>query len=146
MSYQFIVSYSQFPQEHILKSLALASKPQVPKNCPVLGSRTALFFEGLKFCRSAKKCFSRPFFFGDRRKKIFEGLFFGKHLRLCPWSLASSIPVLVLGLRFFCVLGLEPCILHSTSDNNNTATSSLCVLCSRRGIVDCDGCQIQQHL
>ena len=34
---------------HILKSLALASKPQVLENCPVLGSRTALFFEQLKF-------------------------------------------------------------------------------------------------
>ena len=34
---------------HILKSLALASKPQVLENCPVLGSRTALFFELLKF-------------------------------------------------------------------------------------------------
>ena len=34
-----------------VKSLALASKPQVLENCPVLGSRTALFFEPLKFCR-----------------------------------------------------------------------------------------------
>ena len=47
------------PRGHILKSLALASKvksltlaskPQVLENCPVLGSRTALFFEHLKFC------------------------------------------------------------------------------------------------
>ena len=37
-----------WPRGHILKSLA--SKPQVLKNCPVLGSRTALFFEPLK-CR-----------------------------------------------------------------------------------------------
>ena len=50
------------PRGHILKSLALtlaskvkslalalASKPQVLENCPVLGSRTALFFEQLKF-------------------------------------------------------------------------------------------------
>ena len=35
------------PRGHILKSLA--SKPQVLENCPVLGSRTALFFEQLKF-------------------------------------------------------------------------------------------------
>ena len=42
---------------HVLKSLALASrvkflasKPHVLQNCPVLGSRTALFFEPLKFC------------------------------------------------------------------------------------------------
>ena len=38
------------PRGHIFKSLALASKPQVLENCPVLGSRTALFFEPLKFC------------------------------------------------------------------------------------------------
>ena len=36
-----------WPRGHILKSLA--SKPQVLENCPVLGSRTALFFEQLKF-------------------------------------------------------------------------------------------------
>ena len=45
------------PQGHILKSLALkvkslalASRPQVLENWPVLGSRTAVFFELLKFC------------------------------------------------------------------------------------------------
>ena len=53
----------RLPRGYIFKSLALASKPQVLENCPVLGSRTALFFEWLKFCRSAEKCFSRPFFF-----------------------------------------------------------------------------------
>ena len=59
----------------------------------------------------------------DRLKKIFEDLFFGPHLRLCPWSLALSIAVLgraVLGLNlgfFLCFLGLglEPCVLDSTS-------------------------------
>ena len=38
-----------WPRGHILKSLALASRPQVFENCSVLGSRTALFFEQLKF-------------------------------------------------------------------------------------------------
>ena len=47
-----------WPRGHILKSLALASKvkslalaskPQVLENCPVLGSRTALLLEQLKF-------------------------------------------------------------------------------------------------
>ena len=33
-----------------VKSLTLASKPQVLENCPVLGSRTVLFFEPTKFC------------------------------------------------------------------------------------------------
>ena len=48
-----------WPRGHILKSLtlaskvkslALASRPQVLKNWPVLGSRTAVFFALLKFC------------------------------------------------------------------------------------------------
>ena len=101
------------PRGHIFKSLA--SKPQVLENWPVLGSRTALFFEWLKFCRSAEKCFSRPFFWRSTEKKFLRPFFVGKHLHLCPWSLASSI--LVLGLVFFCVLGLglEPCVLDSTS-------------------------------
>ena len=34
-----------WPRGHILKPLALASRPQVFENCPVLGSRIALFFE-----------------------------------------------------------------------------------------------------
>ena len=38
-----------WPRGHILKSLALASKPQVLENWPILGSMTALFFEQLKF-------------------------------------------------------------------------------------------------
>ena len=49
------------PRGHILKSLAL--KLQVLKNCPVLGSSTAVFLKSLKFCRS---CFVEKFaFFGD---------------------------------------------------------------------------------
>ena len=40
---------SPWPWPQSLKSLALASKPQVLENCPVLGSRTGLFFEQLKF-------------------------------------------------------------------------------------------------
>ena len=68
-----------WPRGHILKflalaskanSLSLASKPQVLENCLVLGSRTALVFELLKFVL--------------RPKKNFEDLFFGEHLRLCP--------------------------------------------------------------
>ena len=97
-----------WPRGHIFKSLALASNPQVLENCLVLGSRIALFFEWLKFCRSAEKCFSRPFFFGDRRKKIFKTFFLRKTLAFVS---------LVLGLGFFCVLGLglEPCVPDSTS-------------------------------
>ena len=36
------------PRGRILKSSA--SKLQVLENCPVFGSRTAVFFESLKFC------------------------------------------------------------------------------------------------
>ena len=84
------------PQGHILKSLALASKvksltsrPQVHKNWPVLGSRTALCFELLKFCEALEKFFRKRFLmeiagnfcedlflFGDRLKNFCEDLFF----------------------------------------------------------------------
>ena len=43
------LSNLQSPRGHTFKSLALASNPQVLESYPVLGSRTALFFEPLKF-------------------------------------------------------------------------------------------------
>ena len=58
------------PRGHILKSLALASKvkslalasrPQVLENWPVLGSRTALFSGMLKFCGVLEKFFGKRF-------------------------------------------------------------------------------------
>ena len=51
------------PRGHILKSLALAlaSRPQVLENWPVLGSRTALFFGMLKFCGAVEKLFGKRF-------------------------------------------------------------------------------------
>ena len=80
------------PRGHILKSLA--SKLQVLENCPVLGSRTAVFLESLKLCRSffvEKLVFFWIFFdfvfLRTPEKKIFKDiifLFFGEHLRLCP--------------------------------------------------------------
>ena len=51
-----------WPRGQILKSLALASRPQVLENWPVLGSRTALFFELLKFCGALEKFFGKRFF------------------------------------------------------------------------------------
>ena len=91
------------PWGHILKSLALkvksldlASKPQVLENCLVLGSRTAVLFELWKFCRSPEKLFWRPFVLEISWKNYFEEYyfwrapekklktFFGEHLRLCP--------------------------------------------------------------
>ena len=57
------------PRGHILKSLALkdkslalASRPQVLENWPVLGSRTALFFELLKFCGAVENFLRKRFF------------------------------------------------------------------------------------
>ena len=54
----------------VLKPLALASKPQVLENCPVLGSRTALIFEQLKFCWKTPEI----------SRKICEHLFCFPHL------------------------------------------------------------------
>ena len=65
------------PRGHILKSLAwaskvkslaLASKLQVLENCPVLGSRTALFFEQLNFVGKRQKLrrkFASTFWFSS---------------------------------------------------------------------------------
>ena len=58
-----------------VKSLALASKPQVLKNCPVLGSRTALFFELLKVCRAPENFFEKRFFL-KLPKNFSEDFFF----------------------------------------------------------------------
>ena len=78
----------------------LGLEGQVLENWPVLGSRTALFFELLKFCGALENFFGRLFFV-EIAWKIFEKtFFFGEHLHLCPWSLASSIPVL--GLERVC--------------------------------------------
>ena len=86
--------------------------------------------------------FWRPFFFllfggGDRLKKILNPFFIEKNFsRPLFWktlapeflALSSSVPVLdleravlgraVVGLGFFCILslGLEPCVLDTTSD------------------------------
>ena len=66
-----------WPRGQILKSLALASKvqslalasrPQVLENWPVLGSRTAVFFELLKFCVSLEKFFGKRFLWRSPEK------------------------------------------------------------------------------
>ena len=112
------------PRGHILKSLALkvkflalASRPQVLENCPVLSSRTAVFFALFKFCGAPEKFFGNVFFgrspknsfehlsflfFVDHLKKNFEDFFFGGQLRLCPWSLALASSIPVLGLMWVC--------------------------------------------
>ena len=118
-----------------MKSLALASRPQVLENWPVLDSRTALFFELLKFCGALEKFFGKRVFV-EIACKIFVKtfFFFWRALALvslvlgfglehsCPWPrecLSSKRLSLALASDFFCVLGLglEPCVLDSTSDS-----------------------------
>ena len=118
------------PRGHILKSLALASKvkslaltsrPQVLENWPVLGSRTALFFELLKFCGALEKFFGKRFFVEIVKKIFVKTFFFWRALALvslvlglglkhsCPWPrecLSSKRLSLALASNFFCVLGL----------------------------------------
>ena len=150
-----------WPRGHILKSLALASKvkslalasrPQVLENWPVLGSRTALFFGMLKFCGALEKFFGKRFLVEIAWKNI-EKTFFFIFLRSpkkflwrpffffwialalvslvlclglehsCPWPrecLSLERLSLALASDFFCVLGLglEPCVLDSTSGSN----------------------------
>ena len=105
-----------------------ASSPR--KYWPVLGSRTALFFELLKCCGAPEKFLWRRFlFFFEFAWKTFLKTFFGEHLRFCPCSWPGTFlslawtksvfgrVVLGLGLGFFSVLGLglEPCVLDTTS-------------------------------
>ena len=121
-----------------MKSLALASRPQVLENWPVLISRTALFFELLKFCGALEKfdclknfCEDLFFFlFEDRLKNFCEDLLFFFILEstcacvLGPWpraflSLASRVSVLEkavlgLGLGFFVSLALASSLVSST--------------------------------
>ena len=95
-----------------------ASSPRKLACWPVLGSRTELIFELLKFCGAlekffrkrffvviAWKIFVKTFFFFWRSPEKFlwrPFFFFGEHLRLCPWSLALASSIPVLGLESVC--------------------------------------------
>ena len=107
--------------------------------CPRLEDST--IFWNVKILWSARKIFWKTFFSGDRLKNFCEDLFFFFVLEstsacvLGPWpwsraflSLASRVSVLGkavlgLGLGFFCVLGLESCVLDSTSGFQLSDTS-----------------------
>ena len=86
------------PRGHILKSLDLASRPQVLENWPVLGSRTALFFELLKFCGALEKFLGNLFLWRSPEKFLYfcEDLF--SVLGLLPLS-RVRVRVRVLKLR-----------------------------------------------
>ena len=83
-----------------MKSLALASRPQVLENWPVLDSRTALFFELLKFCGALEKFFGKRFFV-EIAWKIFVKTFFFFFFFL-ESALALVSLVLGLGLELSC--------------------------------------------
>ena len=110
------------PRGHILKSLA--SKLQVLENCPVLGSRTAVFLESLKFCRSFFveillfwRFFDFVFLRTPEKKFLKILLFFLENTCACVLALERVCPRkgCLWPRIFFRVLGLEPCALNSTS-------------------------------
>ena len=57
-----LIAYGHQLSEVESSRTSLALRPQVLENWPVLGSRTALFFELLKFCGALAKCFGKRFF------------------------------------------------------------------------------------
>ena len=113
-----------------VKSLALASRPQVLENWPVLGSRTALFFELLKFCRALEKIFGKRFLWRLLEKFLWRPFFFfWRALALvslvlglglehsCPWPrecLSSKRLSLALASDFFVSLALASSLVSST--------------------------------
>ena len=112
--------------------LGLGLEASSPRKLACSRLEDSTIFWIVKILWSAWKIFWKTFFCGDRLKNFCEDLFFGEHLRLCPSSLALASSIPVLGLEsvcprkgcswpwpriFFCVLGLglEPCVLDSTS-------------------------------
>ena len=110
------------PRGHILKSLALAlaSKPQVLENCPVLGSRTVLFLNRWNFvgkrpkpCGKSAKTFFLVSSSRDRLKKFLKTFFawkktlktfFFENTRICvlgPWPWPREGLSSALASKFF---------------------------------------------
>ena len=97
--------------------------------CPRLEDST--FFELLKFCGALEKFFGKRFFVEIAWKIFVKTFFFFRRAlalvslvlgleHTCPWPrecLSSERLSLALASDFFCVLGLglEPCVLDSTS-------------------------------
>ena len=123
------------PTEVEFSRTSFASKPQVVENCPVLGSRTTLFFELLKFCRSPEEFFWRSFLRRSPEKNFWRPfflLFFFFFLRplapvslildlglehSCPWpreGLSSEGLSLALASDFFVSLALASSLVSST--------------------------------
>ena len=110
--------------------------------CPRLEDSSIFWI--VKISWSAWKIFWKTFFCGDRLKNFCEDLFFFFFWRAlalvslvlglglehsCPWPrecLSSERLSLALASDFFCVLGLglEPCVLDSTSGNKHCELSN----------------------
>ena len=128
--------------------LGLEAEPQAAGGTGVWGRTPAL--ENFAFSKKSRGNFMKTFFwmtpeFLQKNLRCFcaKTLFFVENTcALCSWSLALSIPVLGLESvcprkvgpwpwlwprpRIFCVrgLGLEPCVLDSTSDGHTVANGS----------------------
>ena len=109
--------------------VVLGSGLKSSKTCPVLGSRTGLFFKSLKLCgktpetsRKISKDYCYFPLLEIALKISLKNLCFGKHLRLCPWPqaflcLASSGSVLgraALASHSFVALALASSLMSST--------------------------------
>ena len=112
--------------------LGLGVEASSPRKLPCPRLEDSTIFWIVEIMQSAWKKFWKTVFTGERLKKLFVD-FFLENTCACvlgpwPWSqaflsfaLRESVlgrAVLGLGLGFFCVLGLglEPCVLDSTSD------------------------------
>ena len=73
--------------------------PRVLENRPVLGSRTALFFELLKFCGALEKFFGKRFFVEIAWKIFLKTFFFWRSPKKFLWRL------------FFCLESTCACVL-----------------------------------
>ena len=124
----------------------LGLEGQVLENWPVLGSRTAIFFE-LKFCGALEKFFGIRFFVVIAWKIFVKTFFF--------WRLPEKIlwrPFLFLESTCACVLGLEsvcprkgcpwPWVLNSTSDKcTNASVARKKIKDIKSHSVSASGCQ-----
>ena len=119
-----------------MKSLAskvksLASRPQVLENWSVFGSKTALFFELLKFCGTPEKFFFCEDLFFFWRALALVSLVLGFE-HSCPWPRGECLS---LALDFFVSLALASSLVSSTpplykikSTNTTSIVNMLCCL------------------
>ena len=145
----------------------LGFKASSLKNCPVLGLRTAFFFELVKVCRSAENFFSKFFFqifflhclkhflqtfffFEIARKNFLKIFFFWRALAPVSLVLASRVSVFekaVLGLRFFlCPWPLTLCPqLHLCCNNYSAGHITKFMVCNVPAVSGSDYAVFKVH-